>query len=185
MMILVTGGSGSGKSAFAEDCVVSCGETERIYIATMYPFDEESRRRVQRHQKMRQGKGFETIECYTGLHKVQVPENSTVLLECMSNLVANELFVKDGMAHMEQTVEKIVKGIQRLKAQCRHLVVVTNEVFSDGLQYDEWTGEYIRCLGMVNQHLSELADQVVEVVYGIPVYHKKCASEEVGRMCVV
>ena len=26
MMILVTGGSGSGKSAFAEDCVVSCGE---------------------------------------------------------------------------------------------------------------------------------------------------------------
>ena len=34
MMILVTGGSGSGKSAFAEDCVVSCGETERIYIAT-------------------------------------------------------------------------------------------------------------------------------------------------------
>ena len=94
------------------------------------------------------------------------------MLECMSNLVANELFVKDGMAHMEQTVEKIVKGIQRLKAQCRHLVVVTNEVFSDGLQYDEWTGEYIRCLGMVNQHLSELADQVVEVVYTIPVMQK-------------
>ena len=44
MMILVTGGSGSGKSAFAEDCVVSCGKTDRIYIATMYPFDEESRK---------------------------------------------------------------------------------------------------------------------------------------------
>ena len=26
MMILVTGGSGSGKSAFAEDCVVSFGK---------------------------------------------------------------------------------------------------------------------------------------------------------------
>lgn len=36
MMILVTGGSGSGKSAFAEDCVVSFGKTDRIYIATMY-----------------------------------------------------------------------------------------------------------------------------------------------------
>lgn len=47
MMILVTGGSGSGKSAFAEDCVVSFGKTDRIYIATMYPFDEESRKRVQ------------------------------------------------------------------------------------------------------------------------------------------
>ncbi len=71
MMILVTGGSGSGKSAFAEDCVVSFGETDRIYIATMYPFDEESRKRVQRHRKMRQGKGFETVECYTGLDKIQ------------------------------------------------------------------------------------------------------------------
>ena len=69
MMILVTGGSGSGKSAFAEDCVVSFGKTDRIYIATMYPFDEESRKRVQRHRKMRQGKGFETVECYTGLDK--------------------------------------------------------------------------------------------------------------------
>ena len=33
MMILVTGGSGSGKSAFAEDCVVSFGKTDRIYSA--------------------------------------------------------------------------------------------------------------------------------------------------------
>ena len=37
MMILVTGGSGSGKSAFAENCVVSLGSEKRIYIATMYP----------------------------------------------------------------------------------------------------------------------------------------------------
>ena len=56
MMILVTGGSGSGKSAFAEDCIVAFGNARRIYIATMYPFDEESRKRVKRHQAMRQGK---------------------------------------------------------------------------------------------------------------------------------
>ena len=53
MMILVTGGSGSGKSAFAEDQVVAFGEAERIYIATMFPLDEESRKSVQRHQNMR------------------------------------------------------------------------------------------------------------------------------------
>ena len=43
MMILVTGGSGSGKSSFAEDCIVSFGNARRIYIATMYPFDEEQK----------------------------------------------------------------------------------------------------------------------------------------------
>jgi len=46
MMELVTGGSGSGKSAFAEDRVLSFGEAERIYIATMHPFDEESNKRI-------------------------------------------------------------------------------------------------------------------------------------------
>lgn len=53
--------------SFAEDCIVSFGNARRIYIATMYPFDEESKKRVKRHQAMRQGKGFDTLECYTGL----------------------------------------------------------------------------------------------------------------------
>lgn len=63
MLTLVTGGSGSGKSAFAEDRVLSFGDAQRIYIATMHPFDEESHKRIERHQKMRAGKGFETVEC--------------------------------------------------------------------------------------------------------------------------
>ena len=170
MMILVTGGSGSGKSAFAEDCVVSCGETERIYIATMYPFDEESRRRVQRHQKMRQGKGFETVECYTGLDKIRLPENCTVLLECMSNLVANEMFQEEG-AH-ENTVEAVLKCVRHIREQAGNLVIVTNEIFSEAADYQGETGLYQEYLGQINQKIAEIADQVVEVVYGIPVYHK-------------
>ena len=38
MMTVVTGGSGSGKSAFAEDKIVSFGPAKRIYIATMHPY---------------------------------------------------------------------------------------------------------------------------------------------------
>ena len=48
MLTLVTGGSGSGKSAFAEDRVLSFGDAQRIYIATMHPFDEESHKRIER-----------------------------------------------------------------------------------------------------------------------------------------
>ena len=171
MMILVTGGSGSGKSAFAEDQVVAFGEAERIYVATMFPFDEESRKRVQRHQNMRKGKGFETIECYTGLDQVKVPEGSTVLLECMSNLVANEMFQEDG-AH-ERTVQEIQKGVKSLREQAGNLVIVTNEIFSEAVSYEGETGTYQEYLGKINQELALLADEVVEVVYGIPVYHKK------------
>ena len=45
MMVLVTGGSGSGKSAFAEDRVLSFGDAKRVYIATMQPFDEEGKKK--------------------------------------------------------------------------------------------------------------------------------------------
>ena len=161
MMILVTGGSGSGKSAFAEDQVVSFGEAERVYIATMFPFDEESKKRVQRHRNMRSGKGFETIECYTDLAQVRVSKGSTVLLECMSNLVANEMF------------QEILKGVKSLLAQAGNLVIVTNEIFSEAASYEGETETYQKYLGKINQELAHLADEVVEVVYGIPVYHKK------------
>ena len=41
MLVLVTGGSGSGKSAYAEEKILSFGQGKRIYIATMFPFDKE------------------------------------------------------------------------------------------------------------------------------------------------
>lgn len=171
MMILATGGSGSGKSAFAEDCVLSFKDSKRIYIATMIPYDDEGRMRVKRHRNMRAGKGFETVECFTDLKSVTVPEDCTVLLECMSNLAANEMFCENG-AHKD-TVSEVLAGIHVLKAHCRNLVVVTNEIFSDGASYDGDMADYLSALGEINAALAEMSDTVAEVVYGIPIYHKK------------
>ena len=170
MMTVVTGGSGSGKSAFAEDKIVSFGPAKRIYIATMHPYDEESHKRVARHRKMRAGKGFETVECYTGLKNLDFPENAVVLLECMSNLVANEMFREDGF-HPEVS-EKITEGVRNLLSQAEHVVIVTNEIFSDGILYEGESEKYKEQLGKINCNLAEMADAVVEVVYGIPVWHK-------------
>lgn len=170
MMVLVTGGSGSGKSAFAEDRVLSLGDARRIYIATMFPFDPECRRRIDRHRRMRSGKGFETVERYTNLKELVLPGDSVVLLECMSNLAANEMF-QDGGAH-ERTVEEILAGVREVISQVRHLVIVTNEIFSDGAFYEGDTRTYQNYLGEINQALAGMADEAVEVVYGIPVYHK-------------
>lgn len=170
MMVVVTGGSGSGKSAFAEDKIVSFGQGKRFYIATMHPYDEESHRRVKRHQNMRAGKGFETVECYTGLKNLEFPEESIVLLECMSNLVANEMFEEAGAG--EKTVEAVLEGVKKIKAQTRHLVIVTNEIFSEAASYEGDTVRYQEYLGKINQKIGEMAEEVVEVVYGIPIWHK-------------
>ena len=170
MLTIVTGGSGSGKSAFAEDKVLAFGEAQRVYIATMHPFDEESHKRIERHRKMRAGKGFETVECYTGLKDVKLPSGCVVLLECMSNLVANEMFEEQG-AH-EQTVKDIISGIDELVRQAAHVVIVTNEIFSDAVVFDKEMASYLEYLGKINQAVALRADEVVEVVYGIPVYQK-------------
>lgn len=167
MFHLITGGSGSGKSAYAEEQVIRVGTGRRIYIATMIPYGEEGKQRVERHRQLRMEKQFDTIECYKNLADLKVPENSIVLLECMSNLVANEIFEPDG-AH-EGTVDAVSEGIRLLMKQTNQLFVVTNEVFSDGMNYDSETLCYLDYLGQINQKLAAMADRVTEVVYGIPV----------------
>ena len=167
MFLVITGGSGSGKSAYAEQCVLDFGPAERIYIAPMYPFDEECDRRIRRHREMRRQKQFSTLECYTGLKTADIPEDSVVLLECMSNLTANEMYQEGGAGG--QTVEEILAGICYLLKRVRHLVVVTNEIFSDGIDYDSETMRYQSYLGQINSEMGRMADQVTEVVYGIPI----------------
>ena len=66
------------------------------------------------------------------------------------------------------TEEQILRGVEWLRRKARNLVIVSNEIFSDGCEYDSGTKEYQRTLGKINCRLAELADRVTEVVYGIP-----------------
>ena len=66
----MTGGSGSGKSAYAESLLYSC-EGIRYYIATMQIYDAEGEKKVERHRKLRAGKGFLTIESPMNVGKIQ------------------------------------------------------------------------------------------------------------------
>ncbi len=206
-MILVTGGSSSGKSAYAESLLE---ETEygnpgckeygvRYYIATMQVNDEEDRARVAKHHQMREGKGFYTIEkpvdlidvldeirpvagpgpgaasgseARTGMERKM---RSVALVECISNLTANEMFRDEGTesagAYISADVvtDRIVEQVKALNDSFDSLIVVTNNVFEDGTEYEPSTMEYLRALGEINRQLAVRAERVVEVVAGIPV----------------
>ncbi len=171
MLELVTGGSGSGKSAYAESRICEWNRQDSnslFYIATMYPYGEETEKKIERHRILRKGKGFETLEWYTGL-KLHLEEGSLqgsdVLLECMSNLVANEMYMESGAGcHADQA---ILEGIRELNQQCSNLVIVTNEVFSESVPDSSEMKEYKRILGRINCEIAVMADQVTEVIYGI------------------
>lgn len=111
----------------------------------------------------------------------------------MSNLVANEMFppvdasgmqaaeaekealdalenMKDyETAQISHVSKKVLKEVSILSENVAELVIVTNNVFEDGVCYDESTMNYIKAMGIVNRGLAAMAENVVEVVAGIPV----------------
>ena len=194
MFYVLTGGSGSGKSEYAESLIQRLSQEDPkgklYYFATMVPFGEETQEKIKRHKRVRAGKGFSTIECYTGLKeaaeslKKEQKEKPCVLLECMSNLAANEMFSgSDSDADctgefeamdIRRVKDRILRGIDALSEVSDHLVIVSINVFEEGMQqYDAWTRAYMQCLGELNQALTRKADMAVEVVYSIPVPYKE------------
>lgn len=169
MMILLTGGSACGKSSYAE-ALCQRFEGNRYYIAAMRPYGDGSAEKIARHREMRKGKGFETIERYTNLAGLVLPERGTVLLECICNLTANEMFDEQG--NMTDPCETILSGVAAVHRQCETLVVVTNDVGSDNKDYDPGTRAYVRALGHINAVLAQQADAVYELVCGIPLVLK-------------
>lgn len=170
MISLVFGGSGSGKSEFAEG-LLSAVE-QKFYIATMKRCDGETENRIIRHRRLREGKGFTTVECPCNIEEAlkdrQNLSSSSALLECLSNLLANEMFSENNAGSLEHVGNRILCGIKKLCADCRDFIIVSNNVFDDGVEYDDMTKLYIQTLSKLNCELATIADKVYEVVCGIP-----------------
>ncbi|MGN0666850.1 MAG: bifunctional adenosylcobinamide kinase/adenosylcobinamide-phosphate guanylyltransferase [Huintestinicola sp.] len=167
MLILVTGGSKCGKSAIAED-ILSAYSGPKYYIATMEPYGEEARIAIERHRKMRMGKGFSTIEQYTDIRSAPIDNNGAVLIECIGNLLANEMFT----AHSSNPSDAVVNGVLSLASRSEAVCAVTNQVGEDGMDYPPETMEYIRLMGDINRRLAENSDIAIEAVCGIPLMLK-------------
>lgn len=195
MLAVITGVSGSGKSEYAENRAVelSCGK-DLYYVATMEPYGEEGRERIERHHKLRAGKGFTTIECYRNIECIvdmigaDQCKEATIPLECMSNLLTNEMFPKPDSLSERETMQqaevcmqieqpateqsitnRLLSGISFISRQCKHHIIVTNEIFSDGIDYGEETMVYIKFPGTIKQTLVKMADEAMEVVYTVPI----------------
>lgn len=165
MILLVIGGSGSGKSAFAEARTAAHPAAKKYYVATMQVWDDESRRRVERHRAQRAGLGFETVECPQNLGSFAPEPGAAVLLEDLPNLLANEMFGGGDP-------ERILPDILRLADKCALLAIVTGDVFADGVTYGAETEEYIRRLALLGREIAARADTVVEVAASLPLFLK-------------
>ena len=171
MTVLVLGGAASGKSALAEQ--ICRRQTppggSRHYLATMEnDGTPECLERIARHQAQRASKGFQSWEtpltgCFDSL---PLKEGDAVLLECLTNLTANEMFSSGAFA--PGAVSRVLEGVWKLERRCAALVAVTGDVFGDAFLYGGGTQSYLQALGEVSRRLAGDFDVVVETVCGIP-----------------
>lgn len=193
MIALVVGGAKSGKSMFAQDLAKSLKESFNIYleedldselkkkngklyyVATMNPYDLEDLKRIENHLKEREGYGFNTIEETMDMIKVSkmIQKEDTVLIDSITSLVTNYMF--KGKDFFKEVSNDILSGILEIINVAGDVVIVSDYLFSDSIQYDCYTESFRKEIGVINKKLAEFADIVVECSYGNIIYHKSIA----------
>ena len=165
MITLVTGGTKCGKSGYAEK-VLESFIGPKYYIATMNPVGEDADEIIARHREARRNKNYITVECPRDVDKIDLPIGCGVLLECIGNLCANEMYVG---ANVLRPSDKIIANLKTLAESASELVIVTNEVGCDGNSYSADIMAFVSEIAVINSRIAEFADNVVECVYGIPI----------------
>lgn len=163
-LLLITGGARSGKSAYAERTALSLSPNP-IYLATARIWDEEFRKRVERHQQAR-GPEWTNIEEEKELSRHCV-EGRVVLVDCLTLWCTNYFFDLD--ADIDGAFQELRQEFDRLTAQEATFVIVTNEIGLGGTSENEMQRKFTDLQGWMNQYVAARADEVVLMVSGIPV----------------
>ena len=160
MLVLLTGASGAGKSTYA--CKLAKSASENLtFISTEIPQPE-----IKSDAELLRREGFTLVERFVDIGGLNITGGAAVL-DCLCNLTANELFDEGG--NTREGVENIVvNGVEALSKRFELLIVITNEVSSDGALYPDGTRAYIETLCAINREIAVRADAVYELCVSIP-----------------
>lgn len=170
MIIFISGGVKGGKSMFAQFIAKYLSENESdsklCYFATMIPMDSEDEKRIKRHIKDRSGWGFETIEEGKDIPKVfsKLGGNEIILFDSITAIVQNNIFCGNE-PDMDFDAIKIANDFLDLAKRVKHLVIVSDYIFSDAFQYDDLTDYYREKLAKVHCVIASEADVVLECAF--------------------
>jgi len=175
-LILITGGSRSGKSAFAQQLAEEV-KGSRLFVATCPETDPEMSERIRRHRQDRQGRGWRSVE--EPLQLIQCladnPSEATVLIDCLTLWVNNVMFEAEKQQQniSEDDVAGLAGQLGRA-ALCYQgtVIMVTNEVGLGIVPDNPMARLYRDLVGRCNQVIARHAEQVFLVSCGIPLQIK-------------
>jgi adenosylcobinamide kinase/adenosylcobinamide-phosphate guanylyltransferase len=173
MLIFISGGVRSGKSSISEQIAIRYlhPEGRLLYIACGSRTDTEMDERIFHHRERRANSGYTwlTIEQSVDIADIYIEPNDTVLIDCVTTLLAGEYFRKDKRAF--EAGARIADGILDIHKRAKTVVVVSNELSFETPATD-LTADYMKMLGRIHQKVVKESNLAALVEHGIPVVKK-------------
>lgn len=175
MLVFISGGVRSGKSTFAEKFAQAYGKESTLhYIATSVRTDAEMNERIIRHRMDREQAAhkWHTLEQPRALEEIvgHFTTTDVILIDCLTIWLSNELFRENRWKSAEASknlYKKMSQTIDALHQQCKHVIIVSNEIFSEGIPEDEGSQRYLYTLGKLHQYIVSKAEKAYCADYGI------------------
>ena len=161
-VILIGGGSRSGKSRYALELAQQRGARRPMFLATAQALDGEMAERIRKHREER-GDGFVTLEEPFELAAAlrALPDCDTVVVDCLTLWVSNLMLAGRGIPTEEL--------IAAARATAATVVFVSNEVGCGIVPENALARQFRDLAGALNQRVAAAADEVYWMVFGIPV----------------
>jgi adenosylcobinamide kinase/adenosylcobinamide-phosphate guanylyltransferase len=172
-IIYITGGAACGKSTYASDIAERLGGAAVTFIATAIKSDDEMRKKISLHKKIRPA-AWKTIEVGDGLLTESIKKITTpvAVVDCMT------MFASTRMVIHKETQKKIVAHtvravrVMQKHPVCKIFIIVSNEV-GWGLVPEHPIGRVFReTLGTVNKKIMASCDKAFLLVSGHPLQLK-------------
>ena len=165
-IIMVTGGSRSGKSVYAEDYAKQLASAQNaglVYIATAEAFDAEMKSRITEHQS-RRGPEWTNIHAPLLLSSALSDSDGqgVCLVDCLTIWLNNLMFA-------EQDIDEATSALIAASAvRTDPVIFVTNEVGSGIVPENALARRFRDEAGRLNQKVAAVADEVYVSISGIP-----------------
>lgn len=161
---LITGGQRSGKSNYAEQLALSLSP-HPVYMATSRIWDDEHRRRIERH-KANRGKEWTNIEEEKELSKHDLADR-IILIDCITLWATNFFF--DLESNVEQSLDALKSEFDNFTRQNAQFIFVTNEIGMGEMPQNEIQRKFADLQGWLNQYIASKSDDVYLMISGIPI----------------
>ncbi|MEE4165387.1 MAG: bifunctional adenosylcobinamide kinase/adenosylcobinamide-phosphate guanylyltransferase [Desulfocapsaceae bacterium] len=171
-IILITGGTRSGKSSLALQ-IAEQQKPPHCFVATCRVTDPEMGERVSRHQRERDESIWTTVEEPLNLKNAISTDGSysTHIVDCLTLWVSNimERSAGSGESSDEDVISTALEQLfDHLEAIKTTVIFVTNEVGMGIVPENRLARKYRDLVGICNRIVALRADEVILVSCGLP-----------------